>query len=110
MIREGKVEPVASPDTPAMSDQRDYLFPRSRRPHLCRPAGARELGGRRARGPAQERPAWYASDHGIPDESIQRDDPAATTVELPPGTTPAQVAAIEAVAVPVGVPATTASP
>ena len=26
MIREGKVEPVASPATPKMSDQRDYLF------------------------------------------------------------------------------------
>ena len=26
MIREGKVEPVASPATPTMSDQRDYLF------------------------------------------------------------------------------------
>ena len=26
MIREDKVEPTASPDTPTMSDQRNYLF------------------------------------------------------------------------------------
>jgi hypothetical protein len=37
----------------------------------------------------------------VPDSSIQRDDPAATTVELPPGTTPDRLEAIRAVAVPV---------
>jgi hypothetical protein len=37
----------------------------------------------------------------VPDWSIQRDDPAATTVELPPGTTQTDVDAIKAVAVPV---------
>jgi hypothetical protein len=47
-------------------------------------------------------PTWYASHHQVPDWSIQRDAPAATTVELPPGTTPGDVEAIRAVAVPVG--------
>ncbi len=46
-------------------------------------------------------PRWYASNHGVPDSSIQRDDPAATTVELPPGKAAADVEAIKAVAVPV---------
>jgi hypothetical protein len=49
-------------------------------------------------------PRWYTSNHGIPDESVQRDDPAATTVELPPGADQGDVAAIEALAVPVGAP------
>ncbi len=39
--------------------------------------------------------------HDVPDWSIQRDDPAATTIELPAGTTPDRVQAIRAVAVPV---------
>ena len=47
-------------------------------------------------------PQWYASNHGVPDSSIQRDDPAATTVELPPGAAADDVEAIKAVAVPVG--------
>lgn len=38
----------------------------------------------------------------MPDWSIQRDDPAATTVELPPGRSAADVEAVKAVAVPVG--------
>jgi hypothetical protein len=46
-------------------------------------------------------PALYASNHAVPDWSIQRDDPAATTVELPAGTTPDDVESIRAVAVPV---------
>ena len=40
----------------------------------------------------------------MPDWSIQRDDPAATTIELPPGRTSADVEAVKAVAVPVGAP------
>jgi hypothetical protein len=44
---------------------------------------------------------WYTSHHDVPDWSIQRDDPAATTIELPPGTESADVAAVKAIAVPV---------
>jgi hypothetical protein len=103
MVREGKVEPVASPDTPLMSDQRNYLFTEVKKATTytaAPPAGswegvalAAEVGGR-----------WYTSHHGVPDWSIQRDDPAATTVELPQGTTAADVTAIKAIAVPVGAP------
>jgi len=45
---------------------------------------------------------WFTSNHDVPDWSIQREDPAATTIELPPRTAPAAVAAVAAVAVPVG--------
>ena len=53
---------------------------------------------------------WYTSNHGVPDWSIQRDDPAATTVELPPGTTTAEIAAIKAIAVPVAATGDTPAP
>jgi hypothetical protein len=105
MIREGKVEPVASPDTPLLSDQRDYLFAEVKKqtayaasPPFLSWAGlalAVKLKGN---------DRWYTSHHDIPDSSIQRDDPAATTIELPPGTDQSAIEAIEAVAVPVGAP------
>jgi hypothetical protein len=44
---------------------------------------------------------FFASNHDIPDLSIQRDIPAATTVELPLGTTAADIEAIKVFAVPV---------
>jgi hypothetical protein len=53
---------------------------------------------------------WYDSHHGVPDWSIQRDDPAATTIELPPGMTQAQIAAIKAIAVPVAATGDTPAP
>jgi hypothetical protein len=37
-----------------------------------------------------------------PDWSLQRDDPAATTVQLPPGTQPDDIAEIDAIRVPFG--------
>ncbi|MDP9296719.1 MAG: hypothetical protein M3O88_08525, partial [Actinomycetota bacterium] len=42
------------------------------------------------------------SDHLTPDWSIQRDLPAATTIELPAGTSAADIARIVAIRVPVG--------
>jgi hypothetical protein len=45
----------------------------------------------------------YRSDHAIPTSSISRDLPAATTVELPEGTTAADIASIEAIRQPMGV-------
>jgi hypothetical protein len=105
MIREHKVEPVASPDTPAMSDQRDYLYLEVKKAtRYDAPPVPGSWAGVALAVQLKGDPRWYPSNHGIPDESIQRDDPAATTVELPPGTNPGTVAAIEAVAVPFGVP------
>ena len=102
IAREGELEPVASPDTPAVSDQRNYLFAEVDKDtsYPAPPASGTWVGTALAvqlRGGDR----WYTSHHDTPDWSIQRDDPAATTVELPPGTTAADVAAVKAVAVPV---------
>jgi hypothetical protein len=101
LVREGEIEPVPNPDTPLVSDQRNYLFAEVDKDtsYPAPPAGAwvgtalavRLHGGDR----------WYTSHHDVPDWSIQRDDPAATTVELPQGTTSDDIAAIKAIAVPV---------
>lgn len=103
VVREGRVEPTPSPDTPEVSDQRNYLFAEVDKDtrYASPPASGSwvgtalevSVGGR-----------WYSSHHGVPDWSIQRDDPAATTIELPPGSGPEDVEAIKAVAVPVGTP------
>jgi hypothetical protein len=108
LAREGELEPVASPDTPLVSDQRNYLFAEFDKDtsYPTPPAAGTWVGTALAvqlRG--SER--WYTSHHEVPDWSIQRDDPAATTVELPPGTTSADIAAVKAIAVPV---AKTAAP
>src|SRR4051812_17951690 len=97
MAREGKLESTASPDTPAVSDQRDYLYAEVDKAtsYPVAPAAGAWAGVALAvqlRGSAR----WYQSNHGVADWSIQRDDPAATTIELPPGTTRADVAAVKA--------------
>ena len=103
IVREGRVEGQPDPATPEVSDQRNYLFAEVDKDtrYGTPPASGSWMGtalevlvgGR-----------WYASHHGEPSWSIQRDDPAATTVELPPGTAAGDVEAIRAVAVPVGTP------
>ena len=103
MIREGKVEPVASPATPEMSGQRNYLWVEvDKDTTYPTPPAAGTWVGTALQVKLKGDPQWYASNHGVPDSSIQRDDPAATTVELPPGKAAADVEAIKAVAVPVG--------
>jgi hypothetical protein len=102
IAREGELEPAPSPDTPAVSDQRNYVFAEVDKDtsYPAPPASGTWVGTALAvklRGGDR----WYTSHHDVPDWSIQRDDPAATTVELPPGSTSADVEAIKAVAVPV---------
>src|SRR4051812_32298043 len=106
MAREGKLESHASPDTPALSDARNYLYAGVRKAtsYPVAPAPGSWVGVALAvqlRG----RDRWFTSNHDVPDWSIQRDEPAATTIELPPGTTAAAVAVVRAVAVPVSGPA-----
>jgi hypothetical protein len=102
MIREGKVEEPPSAATPAMSDQRDYLWAEIDKDtsYPAPPSGGSWVGTALQVRLAGD-PQWYTSNHDVPDWSIQRDDPAATTVELPPGRTAADVQALRAVAVPV---------
>jgi hypothetical protein len=103
MIREGKVEAVADPNTQAMSDQRNYLYAvvRKATSYATPPRSGSWAGVALA---AQVGGVWYTSHKGVAGNSIQRDDPAATTIELPHGTTAADVQALKAVAVPNGTP------
>jgi hypothetical protein len=111
MLREGKVEAVPSPATPEMSDQRDYLFAELKKAtsYPAAPAEGTWVGTVLEVQRAGD-PTWYASHHAVPEWSIQRDDPAATTVELPAGTTAGDIVAVRATAVPVGRAATATTP
>lgn len=102
MEREGRIESPSSAATPELGDQRTYLYLELDKDTVPpNPPGPTWLGvsvGVRLAGD----PTIYRSDHLIPDRSIQRDLPAATTVELPAGATAADVAEIVAFRVPVG--------
>jgi hypothetical protein len=97
--REGKVQ--ADPPTSSttfIADPRDYLYLVVRKetvpPNLLDWVGLSI--GVRLKGD----PTVYRSDHLFPDRSIQRDLPAATTVQLPPGTQPSDIDQITAIRVP----------
>jgi hypothetical protein len=101
--REGKV--VATPDpaqTVTITDPRTYLYLVVRKDTLGTNNGVFWVGvtiGVRLKGDS----TLYRSDQGVhPDWSLQRDDPAATTVQLPPGTQPDDIAEIDAIRVPFG--------
>ncbi|HEY6740125.1 MAG TPA: hypothetical protein VI076_14880, partial [Actinopolymorphaceae bacterium] len=102
-IREGKVEPP-SPETPfteEVSDQRNYLYAVLEKRTDRENSGADWVGvalGVRLR----DGDTVYSSHHGRADWSIQRDVPAATTVELPAGTTPSDIVEVTARRVVVG--------
>ena len=97
LVREGKVAPGASPLTPDVSDQRNYLYVEVVK-DTAAPGGTGLAVGVRLRGD----PTLYRSDHGVPSWSIERDLPAATTVELPAGTTADAVAEVVAIRQPIG--------
>ncbi|HEY0539757.1 MAG TPA: hypothetical protein VGD53_15375 [Actinoallomurus sp.] len=98
--REGKVQ--ADPPTGSttfIADPRDYLYLVVRKQTVNPPNALDWVGlsiGVRLKGD----PTLYRSDHLFPDRSIQRDVPAATTVQLPPGTAPSDIEEITAIRVP----------
>jgi hypothetical protein len=102
--REGKV--VANPDptqTTLIADPTNYLYLVVRKRTVDPPnTGVFWVGvaiGVQLKGD----PTLYRSDEGMhPDWSLERDDPAATTVQLPPGTRPSDIAEIDAIRVPFG--------
>jgi hypothetical protein len=98
--REGKVQPDPPTDsTTFIADPRDYLYLVVRKQTVNPPNALAWVGlsiGVRLKGD----PALYRSDHLFPDRSIQRDVPAATTVQLPPGTAPSDIEEITAIRVP----------
>jgi hypothetical protein len=102
MLREGKIENPSDPDTIAVGDERTYLFLEfKKQTGAATGIGAApgvSVGIRLTSDPAK----LYRSDHSVPTSSIARDDPAATTIELPEGTTSADIASIEAIRQPMG--------
>ncbi|MFI0354689.1 hypothetical protein [Actinomadura sp. 9N407] len=101
MLREGRIEKPSDPATREVGDPRTYLFA-----ELAKTTGAPTAWGSapgvslgiRLEGDAR----LYRSDHGERAWSIERDGPASTTVELPPGTTVGDIASIEAIRTPMG--------
>jgi hypothetical protein len=103
MLREGKIEPAgpATPLTPEVSDQRNYLYAVVKKSTDPANTGTSWVGvslGVRLR----DGDTVYLSHHVDPTWSLQRDDPAATTVELPAGTTPDDIVEVSAHRVVVG--------
>jgi hypothetical protein len=102
--REGKV--VANPDpaqTTLIADPQNYMYLVVRKQTVTPPnTGTFWVGvaiGVRLEGD----PTLYRSDKGMhPDWSLERDDPAATTVQLPPGTRASDIVEIDAIRVPFG--------
>ncbi|MFI6516340.1 hypothetical protein ACIBF1_12345 [Spirillospora sp. NPDC050679] len=102
MVREGRIERRPDPATREVGDQRTYLYA-----ELVKRTGAATgsgsapgvtLGVRLRRDPSR----LYRSDHGERTWSVERDGAAATTIELPAGTTAADIASVEALRQPVG--------
>lgn len=101
VLREGQIEPVASPATLEVGDQRTYLYIETTH-STATPTGP-------GAGPAialavtlKGDPTVYRSDHSQVGWGVQRTIPATSTVELPAGTTAADIARIDAVRVPYG--------
>ncbi|MFC5752689.1 hypothetical protein [Actinomadura rugatobispora] len=103
MLREGRVEKPSDPDTREVGNPRTYLFV-----ELAKKTGGPTQGWGSAPGVTlgvrlkDDTSRLYRSDHGERTWSIERDGPAATTIELPAGTTVDDIAGIEAVRQPVG--------
>jgi hypothetical protein len=102
MLREGKIESPSDPATVAVGDERTYLFLEIKK-QTGPPAGIGSAPGVSVGVRLKSDPATlYRSDHSVPTSSIARDDPAATTVELPEGTTGDDIASIDAIRQPMG--------
>jgi hypothetical protein len=111
MVREGKIEAIPDPTTPEVSDQRNYLYIEiDKDTTYATPPASGNWVGTAVAVKLKGDNRWYTSNHDVPDWSIQRDIPAATTVELPPGTTANDVKAIKIFAVPVDTNPSDATP
>lgn len=100
LLKENKIEAIANPATPEVSDPRNYLYLEIDKTTMR----SRGLWGAKV-GIAiavklKKRPQWYTSHHNISEWSIQRDRPATTTIELPFGTGRDDLEAIKAIAIP----------
>jgi hypothetical protein len=96
LVREGKIENPSDPATPAVGDQRTYLYLEVDKDTSLAPGSAPSVAVlvRLRNG------SVYRSDHDRPGWGIARDDPAATTIELPAGITQADIADVSVIRVP----------
>jgi hypothetical protein len=97
MIREGQVESPSDPTTSALGDQRTYLYIEIKKTTNGPNNGSSWVGAVVGVRLTSDPSVLYRSDHSTSGWAIQRDLPAATTVELPAGTTSADIASIEAI-------------
>jgi hypothetical protein len=100
MVREGKIESPSDPSTPAVGDQRSYLYIAV--DHSTVPPASAGLLGLEVDVRIKGDPTTYTSSHGVPFFTINRDGPSATTVELPLGTTPRDISSISVRRTPIG--------
>lgn len=100
MLREGRVEATSDPATPAVGDPRSYLYVAVDRDTA--PAASEAGVGLSVDVRLAGDPTTYSSDHLVPEWSVNRDVPSATSVELPVGTTPADVVSVSVRRVPIG--------
>jgi hypothetical protein len=100
MLREHKIESPSDPSTPDVGDQRSYLYVAVA--HDTTPPPSAAGVGLAVDVRLQGDVTTYTSNHDIAFWTINRNGPAATTVELPVGTTAADVASISVRRVPIG--------
>ena len=102
MLREHKIESPSDPSTPGVGDQRTYLYLAVA--HDTAPPTSAAGVGVVVDVRLKNDPTTYSSDHdnSLGLGSINRDGPAATTVELPVGTTRADIESISVHRVPFG--------
>jgi hypothetical protein len=100
MLREKKIESPSNPTTLAVGDQRSYLYVAI--DHDTVPPTSAAGVGLAVEVRIRDDPMTYTSNHDNAFLTVNRDGPAATTVELPVGTTPADVASISVRRVPPG--------
>lgn len=101
MVREGRIESSSDPATPELGDPRAYLYVEVDKDTLPANLPTGPWVGMAVEVTLADG-RTFRSDHSVPDWSIKRDVPAATTVELPAGTTADDVVAVTALRVPVG--------
>jgi hypothetical protein len=100
MLREHKIESPSDPASLAVGDQRSYLYVAVA--HTTAPPASASGLGLAVEVRLKGDPTTYTSNHGTAFWTINRDGPAATTVELPVGTKADDVASISVRRVPFG--------
>lgn len=97
MFREGQVESPSDPSTSALGDPDTYLYLEVKKTTNGPNDGNSWIGVTIGVRLHSDPSVLYRSDHATAGWSIQRDLPAATTVELPTGATASDIASIEAI-------------